>query len=245
MAEKDAEANLLKRYIVKGESQDIEFKKDIPDNKKELANNVASFASCNEGIIYVGIDKNSNIVGLANISTPSEKDLFQLRLAGLIDLIEPKVRSNVEFFEVEAKILAKITVHKGDEPMYFVNHVPYVRILSKSRPATYDEVKSAFQHFFLDKQNNSVYLEQHNTFKELLSQLADIYLLASTAEEQFPRKDIIQRLFCIFEESLSEIRFKKYIKTIIEPEVLSQIITTLQELTNFQSIDSTNYEKFV
>ena len=103
MIDKTLGANALNRHIEMGESQDLEFKEDIPNNTKELANNAASFASCNEGIIYLGIDKNSNLLGLPNVFTSPEKDRFQLRLSGILDNIEPKIKYQTEFIEIEKK----------------------------------------------------------------------------------------------------------------------------------------------
>src|SRR5688572_19118429 len=101
MTDKSLAINLLKKHIEMGESQDIEFKENIPNNSKELANNAASFASCNQGVIYLGVGKNSNILGFPNVLTSQEKDEFQLRLSGILDNIEPKIKYQIEFIEIE------------------------------------------------------------------------------------------------------------------------------------------------
>lgn len=58
----------LSEEIRKGESDELEFKRDVPSEKVKLLKTVCAFANCNGGRIIVGVDDNRAIVGVDGMS---------------------------------------------------------------------------------------------------------------------------------------------------------------------------------
>lgn len=50
----------LPRIRAKGESQEVEFKREFPQQVSDLAKEVAAFATSNTGTIFLGIDDNGD-----------------------------------------------------------------------------------------------------------------------------------------------------------------------------------------
>lgn len=65
--------NSLRAHLENGESQYIEFKREFPAKVYALAKEIAAFATSNQGIIYLGITNNGEIIGLtvSKFCTPS------------------------------------------------------------------------------------------------------------------------------------------------------------------------------
>jgi hypothetical protein len=142
---------ILDRDIKSGEGQELEFKERFPEQARDLAESIASFATSKPGTIYIGVDNRGNIVGITEVSSISDamaKDEYQLRIQGITQNIDPPVRVRVEFFEKDSKIIARIDVPKGSEPVYSVEGRPFLRDLASSRRAKPAEVKELYQKHF-------------------------------------------------------------------------------------------------
>lgn len=143
----------LRQDLETGEAQAIEFMSDFPDNTWELAKEIAAFSTSNRGIIYLGVDDDAHVVGvkIGNLSDTSGKDSYQRRISGVSNSIDPRSRVKVDFIDYDGRIVVKIAVPKGVEPVYYVGGKPYLRDLSTSRPATASEVKELYRQYFVAK----------------------------------------------------------------------------------------------
>lgn len=126
--------------IAGGEGQAVEFKSQFPLQARDLAKEVAAFASSNEGLIFIGINDDGSAAGVTDTATAAERDGWQRRIQGMCASIKPPVMADVSFPTVDGCVVVCIRVPKGSAPLYYVQHVPYVRHLSASRPAEPQEV---------------------------------------------------------------------------------------------------------
>lgn len=145
METEDRNAELMKQLeqdITDWESQTVEFKKTATSDH-ELARAFAGLATANTGRIYVGVGDNRRTEGVDNVSTGSEKDKYQLRIARISrDMVKPAIRVKISFLMVKSKTVVRIDVPKGDEPVYYVDHKPYTRDLSTTRKLEPSEVQA-------------------------------------------------------------------------------------------------------
>ncbi|MFX0209665.1 MAG: helix-turn-helix domain-containing protein [Candidatus Hodarchaeota archaeon] len=133
--------------LEKGESEQVEFKSRIP-NLTLLAKEIAALASTNGGRIYLGVKDNREIVGIDKNDLVSF-DKFQQDIANITtNTIKPSIRVDIAQYLGENKTVIQLKVPKGSEPVYYVKNVPYVRILTTSRPATPTEVKKLHSRYF-------------------------------------------------------------------------------------------------
>jgi len=54
----------LPRLLRAGENQSVEFKQSIPKQSSDLANEIAAFASSNDGLILLGVSDDGKVVGV-------------------------------------------------------------------------------------------------------------------------------------------------------------------------------------
>ena len=130
----------LSELIAGGEGQAVEFKSRFPDQARDLAKEVAAFASSNDGVILFGVEDDGTPTGLDGVGSLSARDTFTKRVQGACGAIKPPVLAELTFHEVGGGTLACVTISRGSAPLYYVQNVPYVRHLSASRPAEPQEV---------------------------------------------------------------------------------------------------------
>jgi predicted HTH transcriptional regulator len=151
------EAEILMRQLeedanrdIKGESEEVEFKEKVPVESKDFAKEIAAFASTKGGRIYLGIKDNGDISGIVE-TTEKWFDKLQLWIDSIAcDLVEPSLEVSVKKFFVGNKVIVQINVPEGSEPTYYVRGVPYIRKMTKSRPATPAEVKRLHNQYFIN-----------------------------------------------------------------------------------------------
>lgn len=137
----------IQHALDKGESQTVEFKSRFPQNATDLARTIASFATSDGGWVFLGVDNDGTISGL-DIQDLS-MDALSNRISDLAyQSIDPPVEVNIKFWEFQSRMFAVIEVSKGPEPVYFVNGIPYVRILTSSRRAKAHQVKELHRSYF-------------------------------------------------------------------------------------------------
>lgn len=141
----------LEKDLVDDESQNVEWKREFPPNAKELADNMASFATSNNGRIYIGIDRKGNLSPTDPL-TDATKDDVRMRVTGNAKSVWPSVSHLTSIIEKNGRNIIRIDVPKGPEPIYYSKNVPYIRDNSQSRPATSDEVKELMQKYFRQRE---------------------------------------------------------------------------------------------
>ena len=192
MESEEERLKLLELHIKQGESQTVEFKEGVPDSVRKLAENIASFATSNQGTVYLGIRNSGGIVGLNEAKAPQSRDELQRRIIGIIAMIEPQIRVDIEFIKKDLKNIVRITVPKGSEPLYYVGSIPYLRDLSTSRPARPNEVTELHQKYFSNRIVSLSENQQERFLQDLLVPLADVKLALSDIENHFSNPNLSQ-----------------------------------------------------
>jgi len=184
----ESEENRLSETIARikqGESQNTEFKQDFPETARNLAEDIAAFATSNEGIIYLGVTDKGEVLGLNRpkaITEAAWRDSIQKRTQGISELVAPRIRVETSFLIIAERQVCEVFVPKGEEPVYYVANVPYLRDLTVSRRADPQEVKELHRKFFQGIPTPSN-VEQQPLF-ELVNQLSDLDLLLSDVERR-------------------------------------------------------------
>ncbi|MBA4097645.1 MAG: hypothetical protein C0484_12875 [Rhodospirillum sp.] len=128
----------LLRLIGEGESQTVEFKERFPDQAREMAKEIAAFATSNEGMVLVGVSDDGKIKGIGNAQ---EKDQLVSRLEGVCkNVVKPPVTPKIEVVAIDDALILVVRVPRGDAPLYFVDGVAIVRHLTSARPAEPHEI---------------------------------------------------------------------------------------------------------
>ena len=128
-----------------GEGQTLEYMKAFPENARELAREIAAFATSNSGTILIGVDNEGECVGIPAV-TPGQRDEILRRLEGICaNAVKPSITPSAKFAGTASCATLVITVPKGSQPIYYANHVPYLRHITSSRPAEPHEVIALVQ----------------------------------------------------------------------------------------------------
>lgn len=139
-----ADENTCKELPVlraRGESQNLEFMAQFPEQLHDLAREIAAFATSNAGTILVGVDDRGELVGLPKIRTSADRDLLIRRVEGVCqNRVKPSITPGAHFAEEDGHTVLVLSVPKGSQPLYSSNQIPYVRHLTSSRPAEPHEV---------------------------------------------------------------------------------------------------------
>ena len=182
----------LKKDIATWECQALEFKTTATSDH-EIAEAIAAFATSNFGRIYLGIDNSRQITGVDNVFDGLGKDTFLRRIAHISkDLVKPPIRVKVSFIETESKVVVRIDVPKGEEPVYYVDHRPYTRDLSTTRKLEPDELKNLYMQYYSSILGQPPSDEQTDYFVEVLTQLSDIQLICLDYADHLIKPDVYQ-----------------------------------------------------
>ena len=124
------------------ESQEFEFKEDLPSNRSRLAREFAAFATSNDGLILLGVTDGGMVAGLAGAASTERQARIREEIESAADKLRPRIAVTTTFVEFNDVWIAAVEVTKGPEPVYYSDGRPYVRSGSRSRPADPSEVKS-------------------------------------------------------------------------------------------------------
>ena len=125
----------------RGENQELEYMESFPQNVRELAKEIAAFATSNPGTILIGVSNTGDLVGLEDALTIEGRDTLLRRIEGICrGTIKPAITPTVKFANEDDKVVLVIIVPKGSQPVYYSNHTPYIRHITESRPAEPHEI---------------------------------------------------------------------------------------------------------
>ena len=137
-AEYSRDMPILRR---KGEGQHLEYMRSYPEQARDLAKEMAAFATAGGGLILIGIDDAGELVGLSDLDDISARDAYLNRIQGLAHgKVDPPITPRVGFAYEGSVAVLFVRVHKGNQPVYYCEGKPYVRHLTESRPAKSNEV---------------------------------------------------------------------------------------------------------
>ena len=139
-----ADENFSKELPVlrsRGEGQYLEYMESFPQQARELAKEIAAFATSNQGIILLGVSDSGDFVGMADAKTSQGRDSLMRRIEGICrGTVKPAITPRVCFAVESTEVVLVILVPKGSQPLYYSENRPFLRHLSESRPAEPHEV---------------------------------------------------------------------------------------------------------
>ncbi|MEG0900275.1 MAG: ATP-binding protein [Oscillospiraceae bacterium] len=155
--------------IFAGETDNVEFKVDIPPKSEKYMKTVVAFANGNGGKLVFGVENNTwQVVGF------SKDEVFQKMDAitnAIFDSCEPKIMPNVAVQEIEGKAIIIVEIIPGMQRPYFIQSQgimegTYIRVAGSTRHAERYRV----QELILEGTNRSfdqMALEEIVTDKEI------------------------------------------------------------------------------
>lgn len=172
----------------RGEGQDLEYMDVFPENTRELAKEIAAFATSNTGTILLGVSDSGDLTGLPAASTASERDNLLQRIAGICrGAVKPSITPVAKFAVESGKTILVLTVPKGTQPIYYASNAPYLRHLTESRPADPHEVIDLVQTYIRslgltgDGEGTS---ERQALYSELAKLLINVIMFADEVDER-------------------------------------------------------------
>ena len=125
----------------RGESQELEYIAGFPTNARELAKEIAAFATSNHGLVLLGVGDAGELIGLEEVENASGRDQLIRRVEQLCrGQIKPAITPTARWAVEKGKVVLAIRVPRGSQPFYFAGSTPYLRHLTESRPAEPHEV---------------------------------------------------------------------------------------------------------
>lgn len=129
--------------IKAGETESLEFKRDVPTNALKILKTACAFANGNGGCIVVGVDDDATIVGVDELGAFRLADQIVDRIS---NACEPQIPVSSEVATVEGKTVVLLRVQMGLHGPYYVKSLSkeqgtFVRVGATSRVADEDTVK--------------------------------------------------------------------------------------------------------
>jgi ATP-dependent DNA helicase RecG len=170
----------------RGEGQHLEFMVRYPENGHDLSKEIAAFASSNAGTILIGVQDDGSLAGLDNIDTPEGRDRLCRRVEGVCSgNVRPAITPVVKFAREGDAIVLAIEVPRGKQPIYYSRSTPYIRHLSRSRPAEPHEVIERVADWLATTPGASAEDTAHSQFfSSLASTLIDILIYGEEFEQR-------------------------------------------------------------
>lgn len=172
----------------RGESQELEYKREFPSNTRDLGKEIAAFATSNTGTILVGVDDTGELVGLPECCTSEGRDQMIRRLEGISKgTVKPSITPTARFAVEDEKVVLVILVPKGAQPVYYSSNTPYVRHLTQACPAEPHEVierVATHLHKTPNPAGNEADDEKSQFYSGLARILSDILVVTDEADER-------------------------------------------------------------
>lgn len=129
---------MKKENFIAGESENIEYKVDIPSNSSTYMKTVVAYANGNGGKLIFGVENETwQVIGL-------KKDEIFLKVDALTNAIydscEPKITPNIGIQEIEGKCIIVVEIASGMQRPYYLKSKgllegTYIRVSGTTRPA--------------------------------------------------------------------------------------------------------------
>ncbi|MBU1340429.1 MAG: ATP-binding protein [Proteobacteria bacterium] len=186
-----ADENLSKELPVlrsRGEGQNLEFKEIFPQNTRDLAKEVAAFATSNQGTILIGVSDSGDLVGIKDAENQEERDNLLKRLEGICrGTVKPAITPVAKFAIENELVVLAVNVPHGRQPIYYSNNIPYVRHLTEARPAEPHEVLELIAEYLASQRlgENETGPDDRSVFYSNLARiLVEVLIYAEQADER-------------------------------------------------------------
>ena len=120
-----------------GESKNIEFKVQLPDDSKKYMKTIVAYANTSGGKIIIGVDDiTRNIVG---VEPSSVFQIMDKIVNAVSDMCTPQIVPDVTFHTIEGKCIVQIEIYPGQNRPYYIRSMgkengTYIRVAGTSRP---------------------------------------------------------------------------------------------------------------
>ena len=228
----------LSALRARGESQDLEYMESFPQNVHELAKEIAAFATSNPGTILIGVSDMGDLVGLEDVLAIEGRDTLLRRIEGICrGTIKPAITPTVKFANEDDKTVLVIIIPKGSQPVYYSNHIPYIRHITESRPAEPHEIVELVRLWL-----PAVGLEgeDQDPLAHLISEIApvivDVLIYADEADERNVNP-WLEMWRTQFQQGAAELRELAIRDTAIEQgmsDELNELAQALDEVATFR-----------
>lgn len=124
----------LRQLIAAGEGPEVEFKRELTP---AIDRTIAAFANGNGGIILIGVDDDSSLVGVSDSQRQVEE-----RVQGLCrSNVKPPVAPRVHALTLDSTLIGVVEVAPGLQKPYTAGDICYVRAGSTTRRARPEELR--------------------------------------------------------------------------------------------------------
>jgi hypothetical protein len=142
--EYDEARDRIEYLISQGESQTLEYRRDLGDYDR-FFKAVVAFSNTNDGVIMLGVLDDGSIVGSGNI----KKDQIEQSIR---DKIMPFAKTEIEMAKHNDKPIIIVRVKEGTEKPYYLKSgnslTPYVRRNASNVAMRYDEIEDIYRQKF-------------------------------------------------------------------------------------------------
>ena len=166
----------LPQLCAKGENQDLEYMREFPENLRELAKEVAAFASSHSGVILTGVTDDGEVCGIPDVHNLGKRDYLLKQVQNVCNgAVNPAITPMARFAVRGDKGVLVLTVPKGRQPIYYSHKIPYLRHITESRYAQPHEVVERVREWLAESSSVRQEDEVTTARSQLISDLA--YLL--------------------------------------------------------------------
>ena len=124
----------IKRLILEGEHQQLDFKFEISDSRK-IAKTLVAFSNTDGGTLLIGVKDNGNIAGVR-----TDEEFFMVQAAAGM-YCKPEIEFVSKRWVADGKTVLEVTIPKGNNYPYFAESEPgkwlaYIRVKDENIQAT-------------------------------------------------------------------------------------------------------------
>jgi hypothetical protein len=135
----------LEQALKSCEGQAIEFKRGIIDD--DILKSITAFSNTNDGTIFIGVDDSGHIED-QRLNNPKDKERLVHKITSLVkNHIKPLSFFTIDFVSLRNCTIARLFVPRGEEPLYYLDGIIYVRHQDSDRKAEPDIVKNILIHY--------------------------------------------------------------------------------------------------
>jgi len=155
----------IKRLILEGEHQQLDFKFEISDSRK-IAKTLVAFSNTDGGTLLIGVKDNGNIAGVR-----TDEEFFMVQAAAGM-YCKPEIEFESKRWIADGKTVLEVKIPKGKNYPYFAESDPgkwlaYIRVKDENILATAVHLK-----VWKNKtHDNGILIEYSEKVKKLLEYL--------------------------------------------------------------------------
>jgi len=222
----------------RGENQDLEYMESFPQNVRDLAKEIAAFATSNQGTIMIGVSDNGDLVGINEALTADGRDELLRRIEGICrGTVKPALTPTVKFAVENGRPVLILVIPKGSQPVYYCNNIPYIRHITESRPAEPHEIIELLRVWL-----STADLEEARSdpLRYLISKLASILIDVIIYGDESETRNVnpwLEMWRAQFRQAASELRELAIQDVAIRENLsheLNELAHALDEITNFR-----------